>query len=487
MIFELSFRKEVSAVLFSSSVFLFAFLPVVLLVYYVVMRGMRRRQNLFLLISSLFFYAWGEPRFVLVMLLSIWMNYGFGRWVHRRKRQCRYLTLPIAVSAGCNLGLLFVFKYLVFTVESLNTLGLGLQVPVIELPIGISFFTFQALSYVLDVAMDRAEVQRSPLDLGLYISFFPQLIAGPIVKYADVAGQIAHRQETWADFSEGCVRFLTGLGKKVLIANQAAVVADRVFAMDPAGLSVPLAWLGSLCYTFQIYYDFSGYSDMAIGLGLMFGFRFRENFEHPYAARSISEFWRRWHISLSTWFRDYVYIPLGGNRVERGKHIRNLFLVWLLTGIWHGANWTFVLWGLLYFCLLYLEKFRRLGKNWPAPFQWAGTFLAVNFLWMLFRADTLSYAGQFFLAMMGLNGSGGDGGLSGLHLRENAVILALAVFFSFPTAQALGKAFRRLRPFGLDLSPLWDLLYALGLTAVGVLSVCWLVKGTYNPFIYFHF
>lgn len=473
--------------LFSSSVFLFVFLPVVLLGYYVVLRGMRRRQNLFLLVASLFFYAWGEPRFVLVMLLSITCNYAFGRWVYRWKRQCRYLTFPVAVAAGCNLGLLFVFKYLVFTVKSLNALGLGLRVPVIELPIGISFFTFQALSYVLDVAMDRAEVQRSPLALGLYISFFPQLIAGPIVKYADVAGQIAHRQESWADFSEGCVRFLTGLGKKVLIANQVAVVADRVFGMDPAGLSAPLAWLGSLCYTFQIYYDFSGYSDMAIGLGLMFGFRFRENFEHPYAARSVSEFWRRWHISLSTWFRDYVYIPLGGNRVARGSQIRNLFVVWLLTGIWHGANWTFVLWGLLYFCLLYLEKFHHLGENWPSLFRRAGTLLAVNFLWMLFRADTLSYAGQFFGAMLGLTGAGGDTGLCGLYLRENAVVLSLAFLFSFPSAQALGKVFCAFRPFGLDLSPVWDFLYALGLTAAGVLCVCWLVKGTYNPFIYFNF
>lgn len=473
--------------LFSSSFFLFAFLPAVLLIYYVVLRGMRRRQNLFLLAASLLFYAWGEPRFVLVMLLSIACNYGFGLWVHRWKRQCRPLRFPVAVAAGCNLGLLFVFKYLTFTVKSLNALGLGLTVPVIALPIGISFFTFQALSYVLDVAMDRAEVQRSPLALGLYISFFPQLIAGPIVKYADVAGQIARRRETWADFSEGCVRFLTGLGKKVLIANQVAVTADRVFSMDPAGLSAPLAWLGALCYSFQIYYDFSGYSDMAIGLGLMFGFRFRENFAHPYAARSVTEFWRRWHISLSTWFRDYVYIPLGGNRVTRGKQIRNLFVVWLLTGIWHGANWTFVLWGLLYFCLLCLEKFHRLGENWPSLLRRAGTLLAVNFLWMLFRADTLSYAGQFFGAMLGLSGGGGDGGLWALYLRENAVALALAAFFSVPSAQALGRAFARARPFGLDLSPAWDVLYALGLTAVGVLCVCWLVKGTYNPFIYFNF
>ena len=473
--------------LFSSSVFLFAFFPAVLVGYYVLFRGMRRAQNLFLLAASLFFYAWGKPAFLLVMLFSIGMNYGFGRWVHTWKHRCRYLTTPVAVAVGCNLALLFVFKYLMFTMESLNALGLGLLVPVIELPIGISFFTFQALSYVLDVASGKTEVQRSPLNLGLYISFFPQLIAGPIVKYSTVARQINGRVETWADFSAGCSRFLVGLGKKVLIANQMAVVADRVFTMDPAALATPLAWIGSICYTFQIYYDFSGYSDMAIGLGKMFGFHFLENFDHPYAARSISEFWRRWHISLSTWFRDYVYIPLGGNRVEKGKHIRNLFVVWLLTGIWHGANWTFLLWGLLYFCLLYLEKFHRLGAGWPSLLRRGYTLLAVNFLWMLFRADTLAYAGQFFLVMLGLGGTGGWNGTCSLYLQENAVILAFALLFSVPFARRLREGLETWKPCGKDLSLLWDLLYALGLTALGLLAVASLVKGTYNPFIYFRF
>lgn len=472
--------------LFSSSVFLFAFLPVVLLGYYVVMRGMRRRQNLFLLISSLFFYAWGEPRFVLVMLLSIWMNYGFGRWVHRRKRQCRYLTLPIAVSAGCNLGLLFVFKYLVFTVESLNTLGLGLQVPVIELPIGISFFTFQALSYVLDVAMDRAEVQRSPLDLGLYISFFPQLIAGPIVKYADVAGQIAHRQETWADFSEGCVRFLTGLGKKVLIANQAAVVADRVFAMDPAGLSVPLAWLGSLCYTFQIYYDFSGYSDMAIGLGLMFGFRFRENFEHPYAARSISEFWRRWHISLSTWFRDYVYIPLGGNRCVKWKHVRNITVVWLLTGLWHGAAWTFILWG-VWFCLLLLgEKFLWGGvlNKTPALVRHGYTMMAVVISWVLFRSVDLPQAWAYLGAMFGQTTGLAQDGQAAYYLLEYWPEWLLAIVASLPVKGWLQEKLKQGGNLGQTI-----LIWAPKGLALGLLGLSYLklVTSSFNPFIYFQF
>ncbi len=473
--------------LFSSSVFLFQFLPIVLALYYIPFRDRRGAQNLLLLIASLFFYAWGEPRFLPVMVLSIAMNYGFGRWVHRWKRQCRYLTAPIATAVSCNLALLFVFKYLVFTVESLNALGLVIPPPGIALPIGISFFTFQALSYVLDVAKGRAEVQRSPLALGLYISFFPQLIAGPIVKYASVARQINGRRETWGDFSAGCARFLTGLGKKVLIANQMAVVADRAFAADPAALSTPMAWLGALCYTFQIYYDFSGYSDMAIGLGKMFGFHFEENFDHPYASRSVTEFWRRWHISLSTWFRDYLYIPLGGNRVEPRRHIRNLFVVWLLTGFWHGANWTFVVWGLLYGVLLVLEKYCDLGKGWPVWCKRLYTLLTVNFLWMLFRSDTLGYAGQFFLTMLGLGGRSGYDPVCLLYLRENAVILALAFLFSGSFALWCRERLYRPRPGGRDLSLLWDLLYALGMAVIALASTACLVKGTYNPFIYFRF
>ena len=378
--------------LFSSSVFLFLFLPVVLLVYYLPLRRWRQGQNVFLLLASLGFYAWGEPWFVLVMLGSILANYGFGLWVDACKRAGRTCVPPLVAALTVNLGILFVFKYLTFTMGILNRLGAAFVIPGIELPIGISFFTFQALSYVLDVHRDRGEVQRSPLKVGLYISFFPQLIAGPIVKYETVAQQIDHRKETWTDFSAGCSRFIVGLGKKVLLSNQLAVVADRAFGLGD-GLSASFAWLGALCYTLQIYYDFSGYSDMAIGLGKMFGFHFLENFNYPYISRSITEFWRRWHISLSTWFRDYVYFPLGGSRVDsRAKHIRNLFVVWLLTGIWHGANWTFLAWGLFYFVLLVLEKYGHLGRGWPVWAKWLFTFLMVNFAWVLFRADSLAAA-----------------------------------------------------------------------------------------------
>ena len=467
--------------LFSSSVFLFLFLPLVLLLYYLPLRRWRQGQNVFLLLASLGFYAWGEPWFVLVMIASILANYGFGLWVDFCKRKGRSCALPVAAAVAANLGVLFVFKYLTFTLGILNSLGAHLVIPGIELPIGISFFTFQALSYVLDVHRGRGQVQKSPLKVGLYISFFPQLIAGPIVKYETVAEQIDHRQESWDDFAAGCARFIAGLGKKVLIANQVAVVADRAFGMGDTGLTAGFAWLGAICYTLQIYYDFSGYSDMAIGLGKMFGFHFLENFNYPYISKSITEFWRRWHISLSTCFRDYVYFPLGGSRVgSRAKHIRNLFLVWLLTGIWHGANWTFLAWGLLYFALLVLEKYAGLGRGWPAWLQWLFTLLVVNLAWMLFRADSLGAAWQYLLAMLGL-GAGGWSDLTALYLRENWAVLLAGAAFAAPLAPRLRDYLAR-RDW-----PLADLLYAAGAAAVLLVSAAFIIKGTYNPFIYFNF
>ena len=472
--------------LFSSSIFLFALLPAVLLGYYVIFRGMRRAQNGLLLAASLLFYAWGEPWFVLVMMGSILANFGFGLWVHAWKLGGRRLLLPVASACVCNLGLLFVFKYLVFTLENLNLLGLNLPIPGIELPIGISFFTFQALSYVLDVALGEAEVQRSPFALGLYVSLFPQLIAGPIVKYSTVAAELKNRRENWADFSDGCCRFLVGLGKKVLLSNQLALVADAAWETPGAELSTALAWLGSLCYTLQIYYDFSGYSDMAIGLGRMFGFHFLENFNWPYAARSVTEFWRRWHISLSTWFRDYVYIPLGGSRGGRGRTLRNLFVVWLLTGVWHGANWTFLCWGLFYFLLLVFEKTTGQVGSWPSPLGWCWTFLMVNFGWVLFRANSLSACGTFLRAMFG-QGSGTD--LQAFYYWEQYwLVILLSVFFAFPIAPWLTrKVGAYFDQYARHVFPMWDGVYGLGLLLVFLAAAAFLVKGTYNPFIYFNF
>lgn len=388
--------------LFSSSVFLFLFLPVVLLVYYLPLRRWRQGQNVFLLLASLGFYAWGEPWFVLVMLGSILANYGFGLWVDACKRAGRTCAPPLVTALAVNLGILFVFKYLTFTLGILNRLGAAFVIPGIELPIGISFFTFQALSYVLDVHRDRGEVQRSPLKVGLYISFFPQLIAGPIVKYETVAQQIDHRKEIWADFSAGCSRFIVGLGKKVLLSNQLAVVADRAFGLGD-GLSASFAWLGALCYTLQIYYDFSGYSDMAIGLGKMFGFHFLENFNYPYISRSITEFWRRWHISLSSWLKDYLYISLGGNRKGHLRTYLNLIVTMLLGGLWHGAAWRFVLWGGWHGASLAVHKwfmahvpgFKAQGADMPRWRRIIGivvTFHVVCFGWIMFRASDLQTA-----------------------------------------------------------------------------------------------
>ena len=468
--------------LFSSSVFLFLFLPGVLIVYYLLLRRWRQAQNIFLLLASLVFYAWGEPWFVLVMMLSIAANYGFGLWVARGQSAGTGTKVPVLLAAVFNLGILFVFKYLTFTFGILNRLGGAFVIPGIELPIGISFFTFQALSYVLDVQRGRGQAQRSPLKVGLYISFFPQLIAGPIVKYETVADQIDHRKETWDDFAAGCTRFIVGLGKKVLLANQLALVADRAFLLEGADrLTTSFAWLGSLCYTLQIYYDFSGYSDMAIGLGKMFGFHFLENFNYPYISRSVTEFWRRWHISLSTWFRDYVYFPLGGSRVSsKAKHIRNLFVVWLLTGIWHGANWTFIVWGLFYFVLLVLEKYGHLGRGWPAVCQWLFTFLMVNFAWVIFRADGPGEAAGFLSAMFG-RGAGLWSAETGLFFRENWTVLLAGAVFAAPVAPALAQRAGRLRSVALDLG------YALLAAAIFLVSASFIIKGTYNPFIYFNF
>ena len=467
--------------LFSSSVFLFLFLPLTLIIYYLPLRRWRQGQNLFLLLASLFFYAWGEPWFVLVMIASILANYGFGLWVDACKRAGRSCRAPIVAAVTANLGILFVFKYLTFTLGILNSLGAHFVIPGIELPIGISFFTFQALSYVLDVHRGRGQVQKSPLKVGLYISFFPQLIAGPIVKYETVADQIDNRQESWDDFAAGCARFIAGLGKKVLIANQVAVVADRAFNLGNGELSASFAWLGAICYTLQIYYDFSGYSDMAIGLGKMFGFHFLENFNYPYISQSVTEFWRRWHISLSTWFRDYVYFPLGGSRVDsRAKHIRNLFVVWLLTGIWHGANWTFIAWGLFYFVLLVLEKYAHLGRGWPGWARWLFTLLMVNFAWVFFRADSLGAAAHYLAAMFG-QGAGLWSAEAGLFLRENWTVLLAGAVFSAPVALKLRDWAARRDNAVLDLG------YALLLAAVFLVCAAFIVKGTYNPFIYFNF
>lgn len=465
--------------LFSSSVFLFAFLPGVLAVYYGLLRKWRMGQNIFLLLASLFFYWWGEPKFVLIMLLSIAMNYVFGLWTAAWKQSGKRLRLPIVCTTVANLSILFTFKYLDFAVRNLNLLGFDLTPPGILLPIGISFFTFQAMSYVFDIARGHGQVQKNPLNVGLYIALFPQLVAGPIVKYETVAEQILHRRESWDDFSDGVRRFLIGFGKKVLLANQLAIIVDAAYAAEAP--TAAFAWLGAVCYILQLYYDFSGYSDMAIGLGRMFGFHFLENFNWPYASKSFTELWRRWHISLVTWFRDYVYFPLGGSRVDsKAKLVRNLFVVWLLTGVWHGANWTFICWGMMCFLLLLAEKFTGFEKHWPAVLQHLYAPMAFMLTCVMFRADNVGAAVQYYAAMLGANGLWEV--LAGFYFRENFVFIAAALIFAVPTAKWV-----RCKAEASRLAPLWGILYAVVLMAVFAVAVAYLVKGTYNPFIYFNF
>ncbi len=390
---------------FSSTIFLFFFLPLTLLAYFVV--GPRGR-NAILLAASLLFYAWGETVYLLVMLFSIAANYLFGLLIDQARQRGRRGGLAFVCAVATNLGLLGFFKYANFLVDNLNpvlpVLGLApMDIGRVHLPIGISFFTFQALSYIIDLYRNETTVQRSLLNFALYKALFPQLIAGPIVRYRDVAREIERRTVSLHDFASGVQRFIIGLGKKVLIANVMGRAADTIFATPAETLPATLAWTGAIAFMLQIYFDFSGYSDMAIGLGRMFGFHFLENFNYPYIARSVREFWRRWHISLSTWFRDYLYIPLGGNRHGPVRTGANLLLVFLLCGLWHGASWTFLIWGVYHGIFLVLERVpavRRLLDRLPAPVQHAYVLLVVLVGWVFFRADTFAHALAYLEAMV---------------------------------------------------------------------------------------
>mgnify|MGYP002626113983 CR=1 FL=1 len=470
--------------LFSSPVFIYCFLPIVLFVYYVFLRKNRALQNIFLFLASLFFYAWGEPKFVLVMLLSIVMNWVFGILVDKSRESQTKSKLIIALTVAANLSILFIFKYLNFTVNNINSLfHSDITIRQIALPIGVSFFTFQAMSYVIDVYRGKGEVQKNIMNVGLYISFFPQLIAGPIVRYETVAEEIKNRKETKEDFFSGFTRFILGFAKKVLLANSFAIIADRSFdgLSSGADLSVLGAWLGAVCYAFQIFYDFSGYSDMAIGLGKMFGFHFLENFNYPYISTSITEFWRRWHISLGTWFRDYVYFPLGGSRVKKGRLIFNLFVVWLLTGVWHGANWTFVLWGLMYFVLLVAEKltgFYKTDKKAAKPFLWLYTAFFVLMGWVLFRSNSIGEAVQYMKVMFGFTSSIYDEAFI-LNFKQILAYLAFGILFSFPITQIIKKK--------LPSNIVTNVIYVLVICGLFILSVASIVSSSYNPFIYFNF
>ena len=453
--------------IFSSIPFLYYFLPLALLLCYLVPS---RARNAFLLLASLVFYAWGEPKYLPVMAAATALGYGFGLATQRFRRFRKPL---LVLSIASSLGFLLYFKYADFFLENLN--GLGLHIPLLglALPVGISFYTFQILSYTVDVYRGEVRAQRNPIDLACYVTFFPQLIAGPIVRYKDIAAQLRDRPQNLDNLRLGTGRFLVGLGKKVLLANLLGEVcaAWRVTA-DP---SVLFSWLYALSYTLHIYFDFSGYSDMAIGLGKLFGFSFPENFNYPYISRSVTEFWRRWHMSLGTWFRDYVYIPLGGNRKGKGRQFFNILIVWMLTGFWHGAAWNFLLWGLYFALLLMAEK-----AGLPLRGR-VYTLAAVVLGFVLFDASSLSSA---LACVKGLFGLGGLPPVStqGLYLlKSNLVLLAVAILGATPAPKRLWEQLEAKAPrLSAALAP-------IGMAALLLVSTACLVDGSYNPFLYFRF
>ena len=462
---------------FSSLSFLFLFLPALLAVYYLVPRRYREVRNAVLLLFSLGFYGCGGWRLLPLILVSITMNYVFGLLAAPGRRR-RKAALVGAVA--CNLGLLFVFKYLGFVTANLHALIPAVPELTILLPIGISFYTFQAMSYVIDVYRGDAAAEKSFLHVALYVVLFPQLVAGPIVRYSTVAEEIRCRREGADDMAEGLQRFLFGLAKKVLLANQMGLIADAAFSQTAPRLSMGLAWLGVIGYTLQIYFDFSGYSDMAIGLGRVFGFHFLENFNYPYVSRSVTEFWRRWHISLSTWFREYLYIPLGGNRCSRAKWMRNLFLVWAATGIWHGASWNFLLWGLYFWALLLLEKFllaKPLAKA-PAAVGHIYTMLLVMVSWAIFAMEDFSRLGSYLRVMFGLGGAPLADSAFGYYFRSYLPVLIVAAIASTPLAATLWRKLPQRAAQALG---------TLAILAGLALCTAYLVAGTYNPFLYFRF
>lgn len=483
--------------LFSSPVFLFGFLPLLLALYFISPKPLR---NLLLLAASLWFYAWGEPSLVVLMLLSTAINYGFGIWVDiHRDRPASKRILAFAVTL--NLLFLIYFKYAGFLVESLNSVlrSLGLEtldVPGVALPIGISFYTFQAMSYVVDVYRGQAQPERNPINVALYIALFPQLIAGPIVRYTDVAAQIKERYIDRAGFAYGIQRFIAGLGKKILIANSAAAVADAIFDIPASQLSASVAWLGIVCYSVQIYFDFSGYSDMAIGLGHMFGFKFLENFNYPYISQSVTEFWRRWHISLSTWYRDYLYIPLGGNRCAAWRVSLNLMIVFILCGLWHGASWNFAVWGMYHGAFLMMER-QGLGL-WIAslrqPLRHLYTLLVVMGGWVLFRTLTMSHGLTYYKAMLGLGAAANPEYPLSMYLDKGlALILLAAMLGSTPWIGWLTRRMPALAVQEPSAIPSLASCIAGSSLRVGCLllvflaSISVLSAGTHNPFIYFRF
>ncbi len=467
--------------LFSSLTFLFAFLPILGILYMIIKN--RKLRNIILLIFSLIFYAWGEPKYIFIMLGTTLVSYICGIIINifDEKKQYKFKKISFVFSLILLLGNLFIFKYYNFTVNSINSIfHLSINNILLNLPIGISFYTFQIISYIVDLYKGKVKVQKNIISLALYISLFPQLIAGPIVRYETVCNELDNRKETLKDCSYGLKRFIIGLSKKVLISNQMAVIADYVF--DKGILGTSIVWIAALAYTFQIYFDFSGYSDMAIGLGKMFGFNFLENFNYPYIATSITDFWRRWHISLSTWFRDYVYIPLGGNRVSKLRWMFNILIVWALTGLWHGANWNFIIWGTYFGVILLLEKLvlNKILKKCPKFISWIYSIILIIIGWVIFRSETLQQISTLLSNMFCYTKTDWIYVIS----NNTKILFCLiffipAIIFSTPILKILKEKFKS--------KNIIVIIGNLCLIVLFALCIVFLNSSNYNPFIYFRF
>lgn len=467
--------------IFSSVLFMSIFLPLTLACYFIAPRKLR---NVVLFIASLIFYAWGEPIYFLIMIFSTVLDYSCGKGIEKHEGNDKMRKVYLLISMTVNLGLLCFFKYSDFLIGNINSF-LGLNIPLLKLPlpIGISFYTFQTMSYTIDVYRRKVPVQNNILSFGCYVTMFPQLIAGPIVRYIDVVAEIDDRKETWDDFGEGIYIFMIGLGKKVLLANSIGSLWDTILATYTScnSMSVLMYWLGIFAFAFQLYFDFSGYSDMATGLGRMFGFKFPANFRYPYMSLSVSEFWRRWHITLGTWFKEYVYIPLGGNRGTKWQWGRNVAIVWFLTGLWHGANWNFIAWGLYFGALLAFEKLvlNKYLVKWPVIFRWLYTIVAVLISWCLFAIEDLSLAISYIGGLFGI-GSVGLISTQALYLLANYgflfVVLCIAATPIYPYL---------IKKYG---DKGWfDVCKLVISCLILIISMAYLVDAGYNPFLYFRF
>lgn len=471
---------------FSSNIFIFLFLPLVLFFYYI---SARKIRNYVLLLASLFFYAWGGIKYLGILIFSIIINYIFAIIIDKvsdNKNITKYnISLKkifLILSIIVNLSLLFYYKYYDFAVANINgALGTNFAIRNIALPVGISFFTFQGMSYIIDIYRNDGKVNKNPFSVALYISLFPQLVAGPIIKYKTIDNQLRNRRETIEYFGYGINRFVIGLAKKVIIADILASVADNIFSLYYSGIDVPTAWIGAVCYTFQIYFDFSGYSDMAIGLGYMFGFKFMENFNYPYISKSITEFWRRWHISLSTWFREYLYIPLGGNR--RGNVYINLSIVFLVTGIWHGASWTFIVWGIWHGLFIVGERAIR-NKEWyintPNIIKYLFTMLVVILGWVLFKADNMGHAFGYIGTMFGINFH--EAPLFEYAYFINKKLICLLILSSIASLPYVSNKIKKYSG-----NMIFEIFSMIFISLLFVISIIFVVNSTYSPFIYFQF